>query len=499
MRKLNNTLIKHIKNNLQAIVWIYITLFSALSAQVTIAEWLNHIASDDTLSRAQWSIYAEYVDNGETIIDYNSRNCLAPASSLKIVTTGLTLVKLGPDFKFSTRLYYSGSINRKGTLNGNIYIVGGGDPTLGSDQVPGSIPADSLVQTWVAAIKGVGIKRIKGAIKADVSIFEEQSVPNYWPWIDIGNYYGAGASALCFNDNLYHLTFKPGEKVGDIAEVIGVVPAMTGLEFDNYMKTGPVGSGDNGWIYCAPKLYRATLRGTIPAGVDEFTIKGSLPDPALFTAQYLSTALTVAGVDVGGRPEVKHTSSVYDLNKLIYEHNSVELTDIARITNQVSVNLYTEQLVKYMAWYETGEGSMDQGLEMIETFLDTSGIDIIGWKLDDASGLSRTNRVSARQLSKFLSVMSSTPVFDEYYKSFSIAANPEDSGSVSRIGKGTTLALNGRIKTGTIHGVRSHTGYLTTGSGRLVSFSLICNNYPVSMRRINNIHESILIQLALLP
>ena len=493
-------MIKHIKNKLQAIVWIYITLFSALSAQITIADWLNHIANDDTLSRAQWSIYAEYVNNGEAIIDYNSRISLAPASSLKIVTTGIALVKLGPGFKFSTQLYYSGNINRKGTLNGNLIIVGGGDPTLGSEMVPGSLGLDSLMQTWIEAIRAAGIQRINGAVVADVALFEEQAVPDYWPWIDIGNYYGAGTSALCIHDNLYYLTFKPGELVGDPAEVLRIEPQIPGLVFTNYMRTGPVGSGGgNGYIYCAPKQFQATLRGTIQAGVDEFAIKGSIPNPALFTVQFLTFALNEAGVKIKGKAQVKYTSADIDSGKLVYEHKSVELNEIARITNQVSVNLYTEQLVKYLAWHATGEGSMDRGLDLIETFLDSSGIDITGWQLDDACGLSRTNHVSARQLSKFLSVMVSSPVFEDFYNSLSIAANPEDSGSVSRIGKGTVLALNARIKTGTIRGVRSHSGYLTTGSGRMVAFSLICNNYPTSTRQINKIHESILIQLATSP
>ena len=496
---MNNTLIKRIKNNLQAIIWIYIILFSALSAQVTIAEWLNHIASDDTLSRAQWSIYAEYTDTGDPIIDHNSRISLAPASSLKIITTGLSLIRLGPDFRFTTKLFYSGHLSRKGILNGNIYIVGGGDPTLGSDKVPVSLSADSLVMAWVEAIKALGIKRINGDLIADISLLEEQSVPDYWPWTDIGNYYGAGTSALCFHDNLYYLTFKPGEEVGDRAEVLRVSPVVPGLEFDNFMRTGSVGSGDNGYIFCAPKQYQAILRGTVPAGVDEFTIKGSLPDPALFAAQYLLSMLVENGVKAKGVARVNRTQLEYNLANLIHEHLSPELRDIIRITNQISVNLYTEQLLKYLAWEETGRGSLSRGLDLIESFLDSSGIDILGWRLYDASGLSRTNRVSARQLSKFLSVMSHNPLFSDYYNSFSKAGDPDGSGSVASMGKGTTLALNGRIKSGTISGVRSHTGYLTTSSGRLVSFSLICNNYPTSTRRINKIHESILIQLATSP
>ncbi len=476
-----------------------ILAFNSLSAEMTVDDWLNYIANDDTLSRAQWSIYAEYVDNGETVIDYNSRNCLAPASSLKIITTGLTLVKLGPDFQFSTRLYYSGSINRKGTLNGDLLIVGGGDPTLGSEMVPGSPGLDSLLQTWIEVIRVTGIRRINGGVISDVSLLEEQSVPDYWPWIDIGNYYGAGTSSLCINDNLYHLTFKPGQQVGEPAEILRIEPQIPGLAFTNHMRTGPVGSGDNGYIYCAPKQFQATLRGTIPAGVDEFTIKGSIPDPSLFAAQLLTTALTDVGIKIKQKPRVRTVLSDYDQYKLINEHRSPMLKEIVRITNQKSVNLYTEQLIKFLAWHETGTGSLDKGLELIEAFLDTNGIDNLGWQLFDASGLSRTNRVSARQLSRFLTLMAHETVFSDYYNSFSIAGDPDGIGFVKSMGKGTVLAMNGRIKTGFISGVRSHTGYLTTGSSRMVAFSLICNNYPVSTRRINKIHESILIQLAKLP
>jgi len=489
----------HKKFQMISTTFLLILLFTGLNAQMSLNDWLGYVAANDTLNRAQWSIYAEYVDNGETVIDYNSRNCLAPASSLKIITTGLALVKLGPDFQFSTRLYYSGSINRKGTLDGDLLIVGGGDPTLGSDMVSGSLGLDSLMQTWIEAIRVTGIRRISGAVISDVSLLEEQSIPDYWPWIDIGNYYGTGTSALCIHNNLYYLTFKPGDTVGDPAEIVRVVPPVSGLEFINHMCTGPVGSGDNGYIYCAPKQFQATLRGTIPAGVDEFTIKGSIPDPSLFTAQLLTAALIDAGIKIKQKPQVRTVLSDYDPDKLINEHKSPALKEIVRITNQKSVNLYTEQLLKFLAWQETGTGSLDKGLELIEAFLDSNGINNLGWQLFDASGLSRTNRVSARQLSNFLSVISRTPAFSEYYNSFSIAGDPDGSGSVASIGKGTILALNGHIKTGTISGVRSHSGYLTTRSGRQIAFSLICNNYPVSTGRINKIHESILIQLAMLP
>ncbi len=484
------------KYSILRLIFVILICFRTGTGQSVLNNQLIYISTDDTLSRAQWSVYAEYCDSGEQIIDLNPDDALAPASSLKIVATGLALDKLGPEYRFVTRLYYDGNINRKGTLDGNLYLAGGGDPTLGSVQLEGATPLDSLLDIWTTAVSAAGIKRINGTVIADVSLFEEQAVPDYWPWTDIGNYYGAGTSALCIHDNLYFLTFKPGLNVGDPAKVIKVEPQIPGLQFINNMKTGSIGSGDNGYIFCGPKQYTAVLRGTVPAGVDEFTIKGSIPDPALFAAQALSGELRRNGIKIITDPVVDYDSQKYDSSHLISKIASPPLSEIVTFTNRKSVNLNTEQLLLAVARQETGTGSREAGLELVETILDSLGIETLGWQLFDASGLSRTNRVSARQLSTWLTAMSKTQSFGPYYESFSVAGDPEGIGYVKSFGKGTALAYNGRIKTGMISGVRSHSGYLHTQSGRLVSFALICNNYPVSTRTINRIHETILVELA---
>jgi len=149
-------------------------------------------------------------------------------------------------------------------LNGNIYIVGSGDPTLGSSDFMDSLSLDKLMNNWVEAIKKVGIKKINGGVISDNLLFEEQAIPDDWVWTDIGNYYGTGTNSLCINDNLYFLYFKPNEKVGGKAKVIKTEPKIKNLKFTNYMKTGERGSGDNGYIFCAPKQYNAILRGTNP-------------------------------------------------------------------------------------------------------------------------------------------------------------------------------------------------------------------------------------------
>ena len=175
-----------------------------------------------------------------------------PASNLKLLTTAVALDMLGGDYQINTDLEYDGQINSKGELNGNLYIRGEGDPTLGSSEMEGVARYDSLFRIWVEQIKAKGIIKITGNIIGDDSYFDYMPLPGGWAWDDIGNYYAAGTSGLCINENLYYLYFKPADSVGEKAEVIRTEPQLANLSFINHMKTGKKGSGDNGYIYAAP-------------------------------------------------------------------------------------------------------------------------------------------------------------------------------------------------------------------------------------------------------
>ncbi|GJQ60205.1 MAG: D-alanyl-D-alanine carboxypeptidase/D-alanyl-D-alanine-endopeptidase [Candidatus Scalindua sp. AMX11] len=448
------------------------------------------------LKHAQWSFYAEYADTGENIVDFNGEKSLAPASGLKAITTGVALMLLGEGFRFETNLYYDGEISDTGILQGNLYLVGGGDPTLGSDQVKGSPGLEKLMQTWVVSVRKLKIHQITGSVIVDTSFFDQETVPDFWTWSDIGNYFGAGSSALCIHDNLYSLFFKPGSRVGDSAEIVRTEPKVEDIEFDNHMRTGKIGSGDNGYIYCAPKQRVATVRGTIPAGVKEFSIKGSIPDPPLFAAHYLTEWLYRSSVPVSGTATVTNRRRNYQDEKKICSIYSPPLTDIIKITNKKSINLYAEQLVKMVAHKGTGIGSTKRGIPIIENTLNSLGIDTGGFSLFDGSGLSRNTMVTTKICAKFLSAMAKQKAFDTFYNSLSVAGDPRDIGHVKKFGVGTPLAFNARVKTGYIKGVRSHSGYVRSRSGRLISFSLICNNFSSPTRTIDSIHQSVLVKLA---
>lgn len=447
------------------------------------------------LKNAQWALYAKYFDNDEEIIAYNQNMSLAPASGLKVFTSSAALDILGEEYRFDTKLYYDGIIS-DGSLEGDIIIVGGGDPSLGSDAVRGSLNLDDLIEVWMRAIEDLGIVEIKGSILADELKYESNPVPDHWEWIDLGNYYAAPSSALSINDNLYYLYFKPADTVGDIAEVLRTEPEIPGLNFTNYMRTGEYGSGDNGYVYSAPLQFDAALRGTIPAGTSEFSIKGSIPDPALFTAQYLSKTLNEHYIRVIGEPGKVAIPGNYNERNLVFVSVSPPLKEIVYVMNKRSNNIYTEMLLKEISYKRSGLGSTSDGIKHIENFLNSKSINTDGLLLYDGSGLSRANAITAKMMVDLLVANTDSRYFNSFHNSLAVVGDPNDIGSLRNTGIGTAIEKKAWIKSGLLEGVRSYSGYIENKSERTIVFSFIANNFNGSGSEVSRIHRELMIKLA---
>ncbi len=463
--------------------------------QNSVVEAVLKYSHSEELRQAEWSVCAKYVDDSSSILALNTRKNLAPASGLKVFTTSAALEYLGSNFRFVTKIFALGKI-KKGVLYGDLLIVGGGDPTLGSNKVKGSLPLDSLMNVWVGYVKNAGISKVTGSVLVDDTLFDDNPIPNNWYWIDLGNYYAAQTSALTINDNLYKLFFKPGKRVNDPAEFLRTEPKIEGVIFVNKMKTGALGSGDNGYVFRSPYDSLAYLRGTIPLGYKEFSIKGSLPDPPLFAARYFTETLTQNGISVRGKPKRLERRRKDSDKLLIGETVSPPLKDIVRNINKISNNLYTEQLLRTIAVKKYGHGSEEKGIKAVKLFVAESGVDTTGLNLSDGCGLSRSNTITAEMMVDLLIANTHKSWFPDFYNSLSITGDPNDDGHFHNFGKGTPLAFNGRIKSGYIANVRSHSGYLKTLSGRMVAFSLIANNFTCKVKKINKIHEKIIVMLS---
>lgn len=447
---------------------------------------INKLASAPGVANASWGLSVKDL-SGKTIARRNPALNLTPASIIKVMVTAAALEKFGPGKTFITGLYHDGSVSN-GFLNGNLYIRGGGDPSLGSQLIKDAPPLEEVYRSWAEALKAAGIKVINGAVAGDESAFESLQ-PGSWAWEDIGNYYAAQPSALTVNDGLYKLFFKPSEKVGGEAVVLRTEPYVEGMKFESYMRTGPSGSGDNGYIYAFPGQAAAVLRGTIPQGQPEFAIKGALPDPALFAAQSFGAYLTRAGLNANKKP-FKGAPPAGAALTPVTETVSRPLKDAVRVTNKRSFNLYAELLLRHL-----GAGSPGAGANAVRDFLAASGTDVSELRLADACGLSWRNMTKAETFTDMLRYVHGRSYFPEFYESLVFPGDPDATGHVRGLGKGTPLEASLRLKSGSLNGVRSYTGYLKTKKGKTLVFTSILNNYSMPGSTADKMHEELLLEL----
>lgn len=452
------------------------------------------------LKHARLAFVLKEVESGKTIFSQNAKETMLPASTMKTVTSAAALGILGENYRFQTKLQTDGEIV-DGTLKGNLYIKGGGDPTFGSDRFDQQTDKDALLAKTAKALQAKGIQRIEGRIIGDASIFDDAMLPTTWVWSDVGNYYGAGPSGLTFNENTYYIYFKPHATVGEKAELLRVEPEMPDIEFVNHMKTGARGSGDQGYIYGAPYTGLRYLRGTIPQGKEEFYIKGSIPEPAWFAAHYLTEGLKTAGISVSGKPVSFRTLVIEDNvpdteRSTLFTHKSPALKDIVYWLNKKSINLYAEHLVMAIGQKKKGIGTVDAGTDAIEEWWRGQGVGTAGMHMKDGSGLSRYNGVTAGQLVSMLRKNAQQPWFEAFYESLPIAGNSADPGTLRRMCKGTAAANNVRAKSGYISRVRAYTGYADTKSGKRVAFAMLANNFTCKASQMRTFFADLMVKIA---
>ncbi|MFA5161514.1 MAG: D-alanyl-D-alanine carboxypeptidase/D-alanyl-D-alanine-endopeptidase [Elusimicrobiales bacterium] len=451
------------------------------------------LAQSPAASGAQWAVYAADADTGKVLLDHNAGSRLIPASTLKLFVTAAAVSVLGPDYKFKTDVCASSGVSN-GTLDGDIVVVGGGDPSLGSTVIEGARDYRAVINSWADAVKSAGIREISGGVAADVSLFDGLPVPDSWPYADLGNYYAAGASALSINDNLYKLYFRPGRE-GAPAAVLRSEPDQQ-IRWDNFMLTGAPGSGDNGYIFRAPGQREAQLRGTVPAGPEEFAIKGSMPDPALFAAEAFTGALREKGIRVAREPRV--SASPLPRQRLLARTESYPVKDIVFVTNKRSFNFYAEMLLRALAVNSGDRGSEERGLAALRKYLSGIGITPDMARLADACGLSKNNAATARALAKLLIYMRTARGAEAFAASLPCPGDRFSTGHIKTFCDGTAAQGRIRVKSGSLSGVRSYAGYIKAKSGRTIAFAFIINNYSVSGAEVDKLHERLAQACALL-
>lgn len=482
----------------RVLLFVYCVMPVWLFAQLpALQQAVNELDRNPSMRSASWSLCVRDAQTGEVLLDHNGYKSLATASTMKALTTATALAILGEDFRFETQLAYDGSIDDNGVLRGNLYIIGDGDPTLGSSRIRKEDDLPTILHSWSLALQKRGIKQITGQIIADASVYGTQLTPAKWPWEDIGNYYGAGASGLNVHENYYRLVLRPGPSKGSRTEVLRTIPFQENLLFINEITTGSPSSGDQGYIYGAPYSYVRYLRGTVPGGRSSFTIKGSIADPALYCATQFRNELVSCSIQVeGGATSVRILRNqgrrVNTRRQVLFSHYSAPLVEIVRETNIHSINLYAEALAKRLAVAKGRPGTTEEGMATIEAYWKGLGVDTRGMYLRDGAGLSPNNALSTRQLTAVLYRSYRAAYGTSFRNSLPVSGK---SGSLKNMLRGTVAAGRVRAKSGYIGGVRGYAGYATTLSGRELAFTMVANYYEGGAGAMRKRFETLMVKM----
>lgn len=477
--------------------YLTLFLFSILSFQANTQSKLEatllQFDQDPDLKYATFGFCAIDINKNTIIAQRKPNSALAPASSLKVVTTGTALATLGANHKFKTYLEYDGTIEG-GVLNGNLYIKGTGDPTLGSPFMEGVPSVDELMASFVAAIKKKGITKINGAVIGDASYFEPQSIIPTWQWGDIGNAYGAGVYGLNIHDNIYYIVFQRNTRFGATPKIREFRPAVPGLEMQNYVTNAGRRTGDNAYVYVAPYTNNAYVEGTIPLGTGDFEVKGAMPDPPLVAADWLTRSLEAQGVDVSKEASTQRVLKSKYPRTTFHTHYSPTLLEIAKHTNEDSRNMYCEAMIKTIGLKQLQKATRVDGLAAVTDFWRARGVDTRGFFIKDGSGLSARNGVTAKTMAQIMRKMHiDKKNFHDFYNQLAIVG---ETGTLKRLCAGTSAVGNIHAKSGSMNRIRSYTGYVTTKKGTLLSFSMIVNNYSCSGYMMRKKFERLMIALA---
>ena len=408
----------------------------------------------------EWGAIIVSLTRGDTLFSQNADAMMQPASTMKMFTSALALDRWGPDFTFRTPVLRDGQLASDGSLAGNLYIRGVGDPSLSSRFWHDEEPMDALAKQIAQA----GVRHVRGDIIGDASAFDDKLIPDGWKTTYLGAAYAARVSALSLNENLVWVVVEPnGGKAA-----VSLDPATTTIPIDGGVS---VVGGTGGRISALHRPEQGiTVRGSIGAHSGPLRYSLVVDNPALFTTGALRAALQKQGITVDGQTRLGETpSSAVEVAAV----GSPPLAQIIGEMDRESINLYAELLFRAAAHAEGHVGSAETGLANLRDFMTKRvGTSANVVDVSDGSGLSTLDHVTPRAMVKLLGFVHNAPwgpVFD--------AALPVEgeSGTLKKHGKGAPSRGNLHAKTGTTNTVAALGGYVTARNGEVLAFSLIYN------------------------
>lgn len=467
-------------------------------AQATpeLVDALRTLLGSDATANAFWGVHIIDLEQDAVLYARHSDRSFVPASNMKLYTTASALDQLGPDFQYTTTLYADGTV-ADSVLHGNLVVRGSGDPSIGGRFADGD--RTLIFRQWAHALRAAGIREVRGDVIGDDDVFDDLHLGFGWSWDDTPYWYAAQLGGLVFNDNCVDVSIE-GTREGQPGRVTWAPMQTDYVRVVNATRTVAAGGSiDEGYARPAG-TNELRLTSRVPEGrTDEESL--TVDNPTLFFVHVMRAALVQAGIAVLGNPvDVDDLSIKPDYTHLtqVAVHTSPPLSELVKVVNKRSHNLYADQLLKTLAVHAVPDtaGSHLGGIEAAMHTFAAARIDTSRIRMVDGSGLSYMNLVTPRMTTRLLRHLWAHPnpaVFEAFEASLPIGG--VDGSLAGRFREGAAHG-NVRAKTGFITGARTLSGYVTTANGRTLAFSLMCNHYTIPTREVNRMQDALVTLLA---
>jgi D-alanyl-D-alanine carboxypeptidase/D-alanyl-D-alanine-endopeptidase (penicillin-binding protein 4) len=432
---------------------------------------------------ARWGIQILDPSSDQVLLEVNPDKTFLPASVLKVITTSTALEKLGPNFRYRTGVYTDGELESDGTITRDLILVGRGDPNL-TDPYGELLEKPALIEL-AEKLQQMGVKKIQGDVVGDDSYFDIQNYGKGWTARDLRNQYGAPVNALSINNNVFWVHVRPTERKQKVS--VSIEPQSSYFRIKNLAVTG------------SPRARKSISVRQI-SGTNTIVISGILPSrythdqsiliqkPSETAAAMFKDELERHGIKVKGEISTIHRGDISDATRqgwiFLAQHESPPLYRALQIINKHSQNVHAEMLLRTLGAEFKNFGDNEAGLQVVKEFLIESGIDSDKIRVNDGCGLSRDNLITPRFQTSLLQFLSTRPYFEIFLNTLAISGM--DGTLKHRL---STVEGLVHAKTGTLNGVTTLSGYMTTKAGRNLIFSIFANNVNATARVKNTIDQ----------
>ncbi len=438
----------------------------------TLEQRLNALLRRGPVRRSEIGVVVTRLGDPGPLVSLNPERPLILASTTKLFTTAAALDRLGPNYKFRTRLYRDAEVGRDGVLPGHLVVIGGGDPGISGrwyDDDPLAV-----FRPWAASLAKKGLRSVRDGLLLDVSFFDDVQSHPEWPGEQEQRWYQAPVSALSYNDNVVLVRASGGVRPGSPA-LLGFDPL--GPPLLNLI-SNVVTAARKTWVGVRREAGSHTVVAAGRVGRNRTWVGDvTVPDPPLYFGAALAQVLREGGIRVDAPPTVQTEPSSVPLalsgRVLLHTHETPLLSALA-VCNKRSQSFFAEQILKTLGAEKRGRGTWENGRAEVSAFLSSLGLDPTRYQLADGSGRARSNRASAAAYVDFLTAIATRwKLFETFKDTLAVAAGPD--GTLRHRLAGDATAGKVWAKTGNVAGVVTLCGYVQARSGQTYAFSILLN------------------------